>query len=143
MGVSRVRGQEVEVRIVRDGGFLDTLTAIQSFEWTSRTSTLEADRLGGTTTEVDDIYHGASGRIQMHIESSSYLAFIESVRDRARRVTPVTFSIVETMTHPDGTVSRTLFPDVFFEEQSVNVGSRAAFVEFTIAFKCEDFRRLG
>jgi len=142
MAVTRIRGQELEIRLVQDGILLDTLTAIQSFEWNPRFATMEADRLGATTTELDDIYHGVSGRMQMHLESGAYANFLKAARDRARRVRNVTFSIVGTYTNPDGTQTRIALPNIFFDESSVSASERAGFVTFSIAFKSEDFNTI-
>ncbi len=70
----RIKGQEIEVRLIVDGVLQSTLTDIRSFEVTPKLEKLEEQYLGETTMRYDEIFNGlvvhdATNAVTKRVES--------------------------------------------------------------------------
>lgn len=139
MGASRIKGIDVEVRIVSDGELEATLTAIQSFEIEDQLEILSEGFLGEGSKRKDEIYNGVRGRFTMQSESQDYFTFNQKVIDRAKRRTPsVQFNIVATLLYPNGDTPRISIPDVSFGSMPFAFSDRQSYGTITVEFEAED-----
>jgi hypothetical protein len=139
MPSNRVRGQEVEITLVKDGQPLDAIANIKSFEFKYEMETQSEGYLGERTERKDSIFKGISGSFEIHHEKKTLFEMFRSLVDRAKRRTPgVTVNIKATINYNNGERLRVVFPDVEFGEIPVNIGSRTDYVSTSLDFVCSD-----
>jgi hypothetical protein len=140
----RIKGQEVVVGFTSPDGDQKGLEDVVSFEAELDIETLQEAYLGKVSDDYDDIFHGVTGQMEIHMRSSQYLAFTQKVQDRAQRRSSADgqFTATATFNFPDGTRARLTFEDLFFGALPIKVSGRAAYVSGTIQWKCSDMRRV-
>jgi hypothetical protein len=111
----RIKGQEVQIIIVRDGSLEDTLTDIQNFNMEDDFELIGKGYLGEPTDRYDEVYKGTKFDFEIHTHSQDYLTFTKAIRDRAKRVTPNTVvNITAVFNYPNGDAPTRLLPDCHF-----------------------------
>lgn len=136
----RIKGQEVEVRIVEGGALLETLTEIQSFDVTGILEILNEGYLGETTNRRDEVYSGFSGSMVLHYSNKDVLKFVRRIIDRARRRTAgVVINIKATLRFPSGDRAQVLLKDCFFGQIPMSFGARNAYGTVNLSFEGSDF----
>ena len=140
----RIKGQEVVIGFTNPDGDQEGLEDITNFEAELDIETLQEGYLGETADRYDDIYHGVSGTVELHLESKDYFSFTERVQDRSERRTPAsgTFTATASFQFPNGDRVRLTFEDIFFGALPVRVPSRGEYVTVTIAWKGQRMRRV-
>ena len=86
----RLKGQELEIRILVDGVLQDAFTAQVSFDDSIKTELKEQGYLGEKTNRHDEVYNGTDFNLKMHVESNKWMTFQKLITDRAQRITPGT-----------------------------------------------------
>jgi hypothetical protein len=145
---TRLRGQEVSVRLARGGITEATLTAIKDLTIQFDFATIEEGYLGETVMRKDDIFNGVSGSLTMDSEGQEQFQFINFLVRRAQRAedTPVNQSRVNAtarFTFPNGQVPRIVVRDMKFDAVPLAVPSRDAYVNATFPYKAETARILA
>jgi hypothetical protein len=138
----RLRGQEIQVRVTKNGVLQRTMTAVESLTWTPKVDILRKGYLGETTDRRDDIYKGSAIEMTIDPESQDAFTLIQLIRDRASRRTAQSdahINIVFTANFPNGQRPRVTLPDVKFQDPSITVQSRDAYVGMRLSGECEDF----
>lgn len=136
----RIKGQEVQILIVRAGQLEDTLVDIQSFNLSVDTALLSVGYLGEKTNRKDYIFNGIKGDLQLHLHKSAWFDFVASVIAKAKRETPdVEFNITGVMFFPNGEIKTMLIPDVAWGEIPHNVNSRGDYVSVRLQFEASDW----
>lgn len=140
----RIKGQEVRVIFSSPAGAETSLTDISSFEVEPLMEILSEGYLGETTERKDDIFKGARGRMEIHLETQEYFRFVQRVIDRSQRRTPAdgVFSVVATLSFPNGQRPRVLLENVFFGPPPMNVASREDYITAQVEFECSGVRYL-
>lgn len=140
----RVKGQEVRIIFTSPAGQETSLSDITSFEVEPQLEILSEGYLGETTERKDDIFKGARGRAEIHLESQDYFRFVQRVIDRSQRRAPSDgrFNVLATLSFPNGERPRVLLEDVFFGPPPMNVSSREDYVSATVEFECSNVRYL-
>lgn len=140
MAATRIRGQEVEVRIISDGDLERTITAVQSFDMEAQLEVKSEGYLGETTMRKDDIYNGVRIRMTLHLENDDWFDLQRKIIDRARRRTPaVEFNIIAVLFFPNGDTPRVSIPDVSFGTQPLTAPGRGDYVSVTLEGEAADF----
>lgn len=142
----RLRGQEVQIRIVLANKLLKTITAIESLTITPNISLVEKDYLGDTSTRLDEIFKGVSFELAFDPESTEYLQLVNAIVDRAARRTPqssVHINIIATFTFPNGQRPRVTLPDVKFSDIPIAVGGRDSYVNVRLTGKTDTWLPSG
>ncbi len=125
MPAQRIKGQEVQIVIVRDGSLEDTLTDIQNFNMEDDIELIQKGYLGEPSDRYDEVFKGTKFDFEIHTHSQDYLAFTQAIRDRAQRKTPDTiFNITAVFSYPNGDTPTRLLPDCHFGPIGDKVGSR-------------------
>lgn len=144
MADQRIKGQEVEVLLVVGGQARDTITDVRSFELALKFDLLQEGYLGETTDRYDEIFRGARGRMELHIENETIFTFFTSVLDRAQRRVPGTqINIKATLNFPNGDRPRVIIQNAFFGEMPLGFGSRSDYGAVTLEFSSSDIRVIG
>lgn len=139
----RIKGQEVEVRLIVNNALRDQITDVRSFEVAIQLEVLSEGYLGETTNRRDDVHTGVRGRIELHFENDDILTLAQEITDRARRRTPgTTITIKATLAFPAGVRRQVLIENVFFGEIPFSAGSRTDYVSTTLDFEAERLRFL-
>ena len=143
MTETRLRGQEVNMRLVRNGIVEETVTAFKDFSVQLDMATLDEGYLGETTQRKDDIYNGVSGSFTVDHESQDILLLMEFIKNRAQRDpnVPIQSSTVNAtvrLTFPNGDTPRILVKDMKFDPLPISVPSRDAYVNTGFSYKSED-----
>jgi hypothetical protein len=137
----RVKGQEVEVLLVVDGVPKTTITAVRSFTGTAMLELLEEGYLGETSDRFDELFKGAEGKIELHMDSPDALDLLVQIINRAKRRTPGTqVNVKATLNFPSGLRRRVLMQDAFFSNAPLAFGGRQQYGELTFDWKCSDIR---
>jgi len=143
MAETRIRGQEVTIRLARGNQVEATITAIKDFSYQYETATISEGYIGETTMRQDDIFNGISGSFTVDHESQDVLLLADFIKKRARRSpeAPINQSRINAtgrFTFPNGETPRVLIKDMKFDAIPVNIGSRDTYVNTTFSFRCED-----
>lgn len=139
MAEPRLKGQEVEVRMLIDGALSDAFTAIASFNDTMKLEKKQEGFLGETTDRYDEIFTGFDGSMEMQVSNQRWMLFQAQIKARARREQPnIQFNIVVTDFYPNGDTPTRTYVDVFFGPQPKSVASRGDYVKVSIDFSSSD-----
>jgi hypothetical protein len=130
---SRIRGQEVQLAIVRDGQLENELVDIQNFNYSVQSETKVQGYLGEPGNRTDDIFNNVKFDLELNIHSSDWGPFIRAVVDRQQRRTPdVVFNISAVMNYANGQQTIVNIQDAKFGEFPMNVPARGDYVKIKI-----------
>lgn len=138
----RIRGQESQVRLTRNGVLERTMTAIESFDWIVNVDILQKGYLGETGDRLDEIYKSTSYTLKFDPESSDAFTLIQLVRDRAQRRTAQAnahINLVFVANFPNGQRPKITLPDVKIKDPGMGFTNRDAYVGATLSGMCESF----
>lgn len=139
----RIKGQEVLLQVTVDGNPVAFLTDIRNFEITPKFTKLEEQYLGQTTKKYDELFDGVDFKMDLHFEDAGVLTFVEAVKNRAIRQTPGTvINIQASLQFPNGTRTRVILNECYFENLPIEFGGREQYGQFTISGSCSDFERI-
>jgi hypothetical protein len=137
MTETRLRGQEVTLRIAQGNIVQTAITAFKSFNVQYDTSIIEQGYLGETQNRFDDIIKGCSGAFAVDAEGPEVLVLNDFVAQRAqRRQNPnVQVNITGAFSFPDGRTPRLLIKDIKFDPMNVQIGARDQYVGVAYSYK--------
>ena len=140
MADQRIKGQEIQILVVRAGELEDTLTDIQSFNVSVDQALLSVGYLGEKTNRKDYIFNGIKGDMQLHLHKAIWFQFVASQVAKAKRETPdVQFNITGVFFFPNSEVKTMLIPDVAWGEIPHNVNSRGDYLSVRLQFEASDW----
>lgn len=142
--MQRLKGQEVTLSITDPDGGDEPLGDVKSFEAELDIEILQEGYLGETSDRYDDIFHGVSGSVELHIETVRLLRFSELVEARSKRRAPASgkFNAQATFAFPNGESARISFEDIFFGPIPIRSSGRSDYVTVTVSWKCSNITRL-
>lgn len=138
MAETRLRGQEVVLRLARGGNLEATLTAIKDFTISFDIASIEAQYLGETEKRFDDIAHGCSGSFGIDLEGPELFTLVQFLLDRAARRADVNEAQVNAtarLEFPDGRIVRIVIKDLKFDAIPVASPGRDQYVNATFNYK--------
>jgi len=139
----RVKGQEVSVVVTsRTKGTEESIGSVSSASIEFKQDILTEGFLGETTDRHDDIFRGTTGKMEIQIESGQVFDFVERVNARARRrgaAQDEVFTVIFTITTPDGESPRIQLSDVKFESIPLTFGGRDEYVKLSLSFASDDY----
>ena len=140
---TRIRGQEVVIRIARENLVEQTMTAIKDFSFQYDFATISEGYLGETTMRKDDIFNGVSGSFTVDQESQDLLLFQDFLKRRAQRRAdvPINQSRVNAtvrLSFPNGESPRILIRDMKFGPVPNAAPSRDAYLNASFSYEAED-----
>lgn len=141
MAQQRIKGQEVEVRLIVNNRLKDTITDVRSFEVAMQLEILKEGYLGETTDRRDEVFRGVRGRMELHFENQDILTLAQQIVDRARRRQPGTqINVKAALAFPSGVRKIVLIENCFFGEIPISAGSRSDFLTVSLEFEAEALR---
>lgn len=129
----RIRGQETEVRVVKDGVLYDTITKITKFNVELMLEIKSQGFLGQNTEEKDEIFNGVKFGFEAQLDSGQWFDMENAIIKRAQRLTPdVQFTIVTTLYFSSGQTKIMVIPDAKFGAIPLDVPERKDYVTVKI-----------
>lgn len=138
MALQRIKGQEVEVRLIVNGQVVANLTEIKSFEMSLQTEILKEGYLGETTDRRDEVFRGVTGKMDMHMTSGEMFDLLQRIANRAQRREPGTqINVKATFNFPNARKRIALIQNLFFGEMPVSTGGRTEYVSTSLSFEAD------
>jgi hypothetical protein len=135
----RLRGQEVEVRIVLNNTLQASITAIASFEETFKLEKKEDGFLGETSHRYDHIFNGIDGKLEMQVTSQDWMKLQDAIQLQAQRKQPGNaINLVRSDYYANGQVVIVTYEDCKFGASPTSVAGRNEFVKVSLDFSCGD-----
>lgn len=137
MADSRLKGQEVEVRVTRAGSVESSIAAIGTFNDQVMLETKQDGFLGELTDRFDDIMRGYGFDLEFQVSEAAWIDFQEAMIARSQRLTPdVVFNVIRTDFYSNGDTLIITYMDVKFGAQPTTIASRGDFVKVKLEGKC-------
>lgn len=137
MADSRLKGQEVEVRVTRAGSVENAIAAIGTFNDQVMLETKQDGFLGELTDRFDDIMRGYGFDLEFQVSEAAWIDFQEAMIARSQRLTPdVVFNVIRTDFYSNGDTLIITYMDVKFGAQPTTIASRGDFVKVKLEGKC-------
>lgn len=139
MADSRLKGQEVEIRLTQAGTPVSSVSAIGSFNDAVMLETKQDGFLGETVDRFDDVLKGYSFDLEFQISNAAWIDMQNAIIDRATRKTPdVVFNVIRTDFYSNGDTLIFTYKDVKFGPQPTSIGNRGDFVKVKLEGKCSE-----
>lgn len=139
MAETRIKGQEVVIRLTRQGRFEGQVTAIRDFSLQLDLQTIQQGYLGETSDRFDDVVNGCSGSLTLNAEGPEVFRLIDFIVRRAQRQIAAGEDVVISATFrfnfPDGRRARMAVRDMKFDAIPINAASRQDYVGISLPFK--------
>lgn len=146
MSTLRLKGQETQVRMLRNGAPTQTAAAVSTFEMTDELEVLEEEYLGRVASDYDDIYKGTTFSMELAVESDAPFDIREQIIARAQRRgadASARFDIVFVGGLPGGTVKSLTLVDVKFGAINMSDGGRGEYVTFKFEGSCNQVQAIS
>ncbi len=135
----RLKGQEIEVRVISGSELVTTINNITSFNDNVELELKQDGFLGEVTDRYDDISKGFKGDFETHMSTSAIHQFTELILQRAQRLNAgLQFNIIRTDFFSDGTTALITYPDVKWGPIPTSIGSRSDYAKMKLSFGCSD-----
>ena len=144
MATKRLRGEQVEIKLIQNGAPVDTWRAVMSGDLTCKNDILEEGFLGETAQRYDSIFMGWSLSIELQMERAAEEQFVDAVqaKNQRRAGAPVRFDVVWTNSYPDAHVTLRVLEDLEFGEFKISAGGRSDFVKLSFDASCSNATRV-
>ncbi len=135
----RLKGQEISIRMLKDGQLLSALDSIATFNGNTMLEIKEDGFLGEPVNRFDEVLTGFGGDFEMQVTTSAWINYELAIVDRAtRRIPGTTFNVIRTDLFPNGDSAIYTYKDVHWGEIPAAVGGRVEFVKVKASFKCSE-----
>lgn len=135
----RLKGQEVSIRIVKDGAPVEPINSVASFNDNTNLEIKEDGFLGEVVNRQDEILNSYSGDFEFQVNTSQWITLKQAIESKAKRDTPaVVFNIVRTDLFANGQSLIITYMDVHWGAMPQTIGSRGDFVKVKAEFKCSE-----
>lgn len=132
----RLKGQEVEIRVIAAGSVVQEINAIATFNDNVMFELKEDGFLGEVTNRFDEILNGYGGDFEFQVTEAAWYEFIQRIEDRAKRVTPeVIFNVIRTDFFSNGSTAIVTYEDVKWGASPTTIASRGDFVKVRLEFR--------
>lgn len=138
MADNRLKGQDVVVRITRQGRLEAQITAVKDFAINVDAASIQEGYLGEPEDRFDDIVNGCSGSITVAHEGPEVLRLVQFIIDRAQRKIvgdDAKINVTARFNFPDGRRPRVMVRDLKFDQIPIGASGRAEYVNTTFSFK--------
>lgn len=135
----RLRGQEAELRLIRDGVPEATIVLISSMEETFKLEKKQDGFLGEVTDRYDHLFQGVDGKAEFQVNDNAWMPFQNAIKAQAQRKQPgVVINIIRTDYYANGQTSIITYADCKFGPMPTSVAGRGEFVKVSLDFSCSD-----
>lgn len=143
MALQRIKGQEVEVRLIVDNQLVANLTEVKSFEMSLQTEILKEGYLGETTDRRDEVFRGITGKMDLHMTSGAMFDLLTTIANRAQRRQPNTntkINVKVAFNFPNAPKRIAVINNLFFGEMPINTGGRTEYVSVSLSFEADEIQ---
>lgn len=139
-GQQRLKGQEVQFRVLQDSSLLDAITATAGVKEEMQLEQKDDGFIGYTTDYYDEVFKG--WKVDMtgiQIFSADWARLQQAIENRARRITPGTqFNAVRTDSYSDGTTVVYTYKNLVFGPIPTDASGRTEFVKVSLSMSCSE-----
>jgi hypothetical protein len=139
-GQQRLKGQEIQFRVLQDNTLLDALTATGGVKEEMQLEMKEDGFIGETTDRYDEVFKGWKVDMSnMQVFSADWARFQQAVEQRARRITPGTiFNAVRVDSYSDGSQVIYTYTNLTFGPIPTDAAGRTEFVKVSLSMGCSE-----
>lgn len=131
----RLKGQEVEIRVISGSNLVQTISSIGSFNDNTKFELKEDGFLGEVVNRYDEILNGYGGDFEFQVNDANWYLFQQQIADRATRKNPsLVFNIIRTDFFANGSTAVVTYTDVKWGGMPQSIGSRGDFVKVRAEF---------
>jgi hypothetical protein len=135
----RLAGQEIAIRTVRAGVVIDSIDSVSSFNEEVMLEIKQDGFLGEFVNRFDSKFNGYGGDFEFHVHNNLWVAWQQSIIDKAQRNTPdIIFNVIRTDFYPNGQTSIFTYRDVQWGAQPTAVASRGDYAKIKASFNCSE-----
>lgn len=140
---NRLKGQDVEIQVVKNGEIVSVITAVKSLELSSLSEVTEEMYVGEIAPRFDSFDKGFRGKIEVVNSDVASFNALSGLDTRSRTRLPGSrVNVKSTFSYPDGSRFILLLLDCSFEEVPLSFGGRSEYGSTTLSFKCTRSRAL-
>lgn len=140
--VLRIKGQEVQVRITRNGVLDRTIVDIKSATVVGKFTKIFEKYLGRSSDDTDDIFDHVEGTLVVNPRSQDILNLAMAIKQRAQRNVSqdlLKINFVATLQFPNGQKPKIIVPDLKFGDIPVNFPGREQYVDVPFDWGADDY----
>jgi hypothetical protein len=135
----RLLGQDVTIRLVKDGVVMSDIAAIGSFDDSVDTEVKQEGFLGQTADTFSDVFSGYKGNLEFQTARSGWNEFVAAVVARATRADPgIVFNVIRCDIYPGGDSTVYTYLDVAWGPTASTLASRKDFHKVKMSFSCSE-----
>lgn len=135
----RLLGQDVTVRLVRDGTVVSEIKAIGSFDESMENEIKEENFLGRFATDYSEVFNGFKGNLEFQTDQAAWIVFLTAIQARAQRANPATvFNVVRSDLYANGESNVFVYQDVAWGAAGTALAGRKDFKKVKLSFACSD-----
>ena len=137
----RITGQDIAVRIIRDGVLQNEITTVKSVNLVFEMARSEEDYIGETSMRYDSKFNGLAVKMELHSENKQGLLLIQAIVLKAQRRAggAVRIDIACSLLWPSGDKLSLMAKDVAFADLPFGFDSRKDFGKIELDGKCSEF----
>lgn len=136
---NRLKGQEVEIRIVSGSALVNTIDSIGSFNDNVALEILEDGFIGEPVNRFDEVLNGYRGDFEVQPNTASWYDLVQSIERRAmRQELGLVFNIIRTDFFTNGSTAVVTFVDVKWGAVPQSLGGRKEFAKSKFEFACSE-----
>ena len=137
----RITGQDITVRIIKDGVLQNEITTIKSINFVFEMERSEEDYIGETSMRYDSKFKGLACKMEVHSENSQALKLIEAIVLKAQRRAggAVRIDIACSLLWPSGDKLSLMAKDVAFADMPFGFDGRKEFGKIELDGKSSEF----
>ena len=137
----RITGQDIAVRIIRDGVLQNEITTVKSVNLVFEMARSEEDYIGETSMRYDSKFNGLAVKMELHSENKQGLLLIQAIVLKAQRRAggAVRIDIACSLIWPSGDKLSLMAKDVAFADLPFGFDSRKDFGKIELDGKCSEF----
>jgi len=135
----RIKGQEIEIRVLSGANVIGTLQSIENFSSNYELELKQEGFIGEKADRFDSSFKGYKGSFGNQPNDANYHQFQDLIVQKATREQPaLVFNIIRTEFFPNGSTAVTTFLDVEFGAIPTDVGTRADYTKQKFEWACSD-----
>lgn len=137
----RITGQDISIRIIKDGVLLNELTTIKSVNFIFEMARSEEDYIGEVAMRYDSKFNGLAVKIELHSENRQALDLINAIVLKAQRRAggAVRIDIACSLLWPNGDKTSLMAKNLAFADLPFGFDSRKDFGKVELDGKCSEF----
>ena len=137
----RITGQDISVRIIKDGALMNEITTIKSVQFTFEIARSEEEYIGEVAMRYDMKFNGLAVKIEAHSENRKSLDLINAIVLKAQRRAggAIRIDIACSLIWPNGDKTSLMAKNLAFADLPFGFDSRKDFAKVELDGKTGEF----